>query len=149
MERLQTGFFTSADAAAAIQGTTTQWAEESYAVAARLISAVSANGVLDDADRASILPGQLSVGGLPLAKVLNDAFSVSLIHRGSPPSVRVVQRGKRDRRSVAGESVAPEPCAVTGYRAPTPAVIVPKTADRSSTEPGRRIIPGGGNDRPG
>lgn len=80
VDRLEAGFLRSADAAAMTQGTVIDWAEESHAVAAQLFGAVPVNRVLDDAYRIGALPDldrQLALGGLRLARTLNDAFAVA------------------------------------------------------------------------
>lgn len=79
LERLETG--PAEVNASLLQGTPVDWANESHAVAARIVANIPANFVLDDVYRVAALPDldrQLTLGGLRLATVLNDAFEARL-----------------------------------------------------------------------
>jgi S1/P1 Nuclease len=79
VERLEGGWLKSPDAAGADGGTPTEWALEAHK-AAQTIWKRPANNILGDAYYATALPildRQLAVGGLRLARYLNDVFATS------------------------------------------------------------------------
>jgi len=78
VERLEGDWLKSADAAGADGGTPTDWALEAHKAAQVVWAAKPANNILTDAYYKTALPildRQLAVGGLRLARFLNEAFA--------------------------------------------------------------------------
>ncbi|WP_375414583.1 S1/P1 nuclease [uncultured Bradyrhizobium sp.] len=78
VDRLEAGWLVSADAAGAEGGTPTTWALEAHKAAQAMWAAKPANNILNDSYYQAALPvldRQLAVGGLRLAKFLNDTFA--------------------------------------------------------------------------
>jgi S1/P1 Nuclease len=78
VERLENGWLKSPEAAAADGGTVVDWALEAHKAAKAMWAAKPANNILTDAYYQVALPvldRQLAVGGLRLARFLNEAFT--------------------------------------------------------------------------
>jgi nuclease S1 len=78
VERLEKDWLKSAAAVGADGGTPTDWALEAHQAAQVVWAAKPANNILTDTYYTAVLPvldRQLAVGGLRLAKFLNDAFA--------------------------------------------------------------------------
>jgi hypothetical protein len=78
VERLEGGWLKSPEAAGADGGTPTSWALEAHKAAQVVWAAKPANNILKDAYYQTALPildRQLAVGGLRLARFLNEAFA--------------------------------------------------------------------------
>jgi hypothetical protein len=78
VERLEKDWLKSADAVGADRGTPTDWALEAHKAAQVVWAAKPAKNILTDTYYKTVLPildRQLAVGGLRLAKFLNDAFA--------------------------------------------------------------------------
>jgi hypothetical protein len=78
VERLEAGWLKSSEAVGADGGTPTSWALEAHKAAQVVWSAKPANNILNDSYYQAALPildRQLAVGGLRLARFLNEAFA--------------------------------------------------------------------------
>jgi hypothetical protein len=78
VERLEAGWLKSSEALGADGGTPTSWALEAHKAAQVVWSAKPANNILNDSYYQAALPildRQLAVGGLRLARFLNEAFA--------------------------------------------------------------------------
>ncbi|MBV8185906.1 MAG: S1/P1 nuclease [Alphaproteobacteria bacterium] len=78
VERLENGWLKSPDAAGAEGGTPVDWAQEAHKAAQVVWAAKPANNILTDIYYRAVLPvldRQLAVGGLRLARFLNEAFA--------------------------------------------------------------------------
>ncbi|KQV41225.1 S1/P1 nuclease [Rhizobium sp. Root1204] len=83
VDRLESGWLKTPEAAASASADVIAWAEETHVEAQQLLASVPANIVLDDQYRKSrlgMLDRQLGRGGIRLAALLNEAFQV----RGCP-----------------------------------------------------------------
>ena len=78
VERLETGLLANADAAELTRGSTIDWTLESHRAAVAIFRLLPANAVIDDAyvqAMTATLDRQLAVGGLRLARLLNETFA--------------------------------------------------------------------------
>jgi hypothetical protein len=78
VERLENGWLKSPDAVGAEAGTPISWALEAHKAAQMVWAAKPANNILRDSYYQTVLPTldrQLAVGGLRLARFLNEAFA--------------------------------------------------------------------------
>jgi hypothetical protein len=78
VERLEGGWLKSPDAIGAEGGTPVSWAQEAHKAAQVVWAAKPANNILSDTYYRTVLPvldRQLAVGGLRLARFLNETFA--------------------------------------------------------------------------